>query len=93
MKIEWQGALTAVQPRFRLGRSFDQRHHEYLGYALRVRGEIDGRPATAWFGVGKAAHEKHRFHVGQELAGRAERVADPRLEVVAYYKVSGLSVK
>jgi hypothetical protein len=93
MKIEWQGALTAVQPRFRLGRSFDQRHHEYLGYALRVRGEIDGRPATAWFGVGKAAHEKHRFHVRQELTGRAERVADPRLEVVAYYKVSGLSVK
>lgn len=36
---------------------------------------------------------KHRFHVGQEVAGRAERVADPRLEVVDYYKVSGLSVK
>ena len=93
MKTAWQGALTAVQPRFRLGRSFDQRHHEYLGYALRVRGEVDGRPATAWFGVGKAAHQKHRFHVGQEVAGRAERVADPRLEVVDYYKVSGLFVK
>ena len=93
MKIAWQGALTAVQPRFRLGRSFDQRHHEYLGYALRVRGEFDGRPATAWLGVGKAAHEKHRFHVGQEIAGRAEPVADRRLEVVDYYKVSGLSVE
>jgi len=93
MKIEWMGKLTAVQPRFRLGRSFDQRHHEYLGYALRVRGEFDGRPATAWLGVGKAAHEKHRFHVGQEVAGRAQPVADPRLEVVDYYKVSGLSVK
>lgn len=93
MKIEWRGTVTAVQPRFRLGRSFDQRHHEYLGYALQVRGEIHGTPATAWFGVGKAAHEKHCFHVGQELAGRAERVADPRLEVVDYYKVSRLSVK
>ena len=93
MKIGWQGTVTAVQPRFRLGRSFDQRHHEYLGYALRVRGEFDGRPAPAWLGAGKAAHEKHRFHVGQEIAGRAEPVADPRLEVVDYYKVSGLSVK
>jgi hypothetical protein len=92
-KIEWRGKLISVQPRFRLGRSFDQRHHEYLGYALRVRGEIDGRPATAWFGVGKAAHEKHRFQVGQEVVGRAERVADARLEVVDYYKVTRLSVK
>jgi hypothetical protein len=93
MRIAWQGTLTAVQPRFRLGRSFDQRHHEYLGYALRVRGAIDGRSATAWLGVGKAAHERHRFQVGQEVAGRAEPVADPRLEVVDYYKVSGLSVQ
>jgi len=31
MKIEWQGTVTAVQPRFRLGRSFHQRHHDYLG--------------------------------------------------------------
>ncbi len=93
MKIEWLGTVTAEQPRFRLGRSFDQRHHEYLGYALRVRGEIDGKPATAWFGVGKAAHEKLRFQIGQVLAGRAEPLADPRLEVVDYYKVSRLSVK
>ena len=87
------GTVTAVQPRFRLGRSLDQRHHEYLGYALRVRGEIDGRSGTAWFGVGKAAHERHRFQVGQELAGRAERAAEPRLEVVDYYKVSRIAVK
>jgi hypothetical protein len=91
-KIDWRGTLTSVQPRFRLGRSFDQRHHEYLGYALRVRGEIDGTPGTGWFGVGRAAHEKHRFHVGQEIRGRAEPVADPRLEVVDYYKVSRLVV-
>lgn len=92
-KIEWRGEVISVQPRFRLGRSFDQRHHEYVGYALRVRGEIDGRPATAWFGVGRAAHAKHRFQAGQEVRGRAEPVAVSRREVVDYYKVTGISVK
>lgn len=93
MKVEWRGIVTSVQPRFRLGRSFDQRHHEYLGFALRVRGEIDGESTTAWFGVGKAAHAKHGFHVGQVALGWAEPVADPRTEVVEYYKVSRISVK
>ncbi|MGH0036207.1 MAG: hypothetical protein ACQGVK_14370 [Myxococcota bacterium] len=92
MKIDWHGQLTSVQPRFRLGRSYDQRHHEYLGFALRVRGQIDGEQATAWFGVGRAAHQKHGFQVGQEVSGQAEPVADPRAEVVDYYKVSRLTV-
>ena len=37
-QIPWNGELISVQPRIRLGRSFDQRSHTYLGYALRVRG-------------------------------------------------------
>ena len=39
-KTAWQGVLLSVQPRIRLTRSFDQRSHSYLGYALRVRGAI-----------------------------------------------------
>jgi hypothetical protein len=35
-KIPWQGVLLSVQPRIRLTRSFDQRSHTYLGYALKV---------------------------------------------------------
>ncbi|MGH0037830.1 MAG: hypothetical protein ACQGVK_22605 [Myxococcota bacterium] len=42
MKSEWSGLPTPVQPRFRLGRTFDQCHHESPGYALHVRDEIDG---------------------------------------------------
>jgi hypothetical protein len=34
-KIAWQGVLLSVQPRIRLTRSFDQRSHNYLGYALK----------------------------------------------------------
>ena len=64
MKINWRGDITSVQPRFRLLRSFDERHHTYLGYALRIRGSINGNSAEVWLGVGKASHEKHRFEVG-----------------------------
>jgi hypothetical protein len=41
-KIPWQGVLISVQPRIRLGRSFDLRSHTYLGYALRVCVNIAG---------------------------------------------------
>ncbi len=56
MKINWRGDITSVQPRFRLLRSFDERHHTYLGYALRIRGNFEGSDAEGWFGVGKASH-------------------------------------
>ena len=39
-KLDWQGNVVAVQPRIRLTRSFDQRSHTYLGYALRLQGQI-----------------------------------------------------
>jgi hypothetical protein len=92
MKIDWQGEITAVQPRFRLMRSFDQRHHTYLGYALRIRGIVDGGNAEAWLGVGKASHEKYRFEIGQVASGQAHVVADPRIEPVEYYKVSRVAI-
>jgi len=93
MKIDWQGEITSVQPRFRLMRSFDERHHTYLGYAFRIRGIIDGSDAEAWLGVGKASHEKHRFEVGQVAGGQAHVVADPRTEPVEFYKVSRVAIE
>ncbi len=93
MKLTWNGEITSVQPRFRLLRSFDQRHHTYLGYAIRVRGRIGERDGEAWFGVGKAAHQKYQFEVGQAARGQAQPVADPRLEPVDYYKVSRLDIE
>lgn len=42
-KLSWQGTVMAVQPRIRLTRSFDQRSHSYLGYALRLQGQIGDR--------------------------------------------------
>ena len=42
--------------------------------------------------VGKAAHKKHRFQVGMELSGCSLPVQDPRKEIAAFYKTSGLKV-
>jgi hypothetical protein len=78
-KINWQGTLIAIQPRIRLMRSFDQRSHSYLGYALRVQGIIGDEERTFLIGIGEAAQAKHQFRAGDVLAGRAEVVADPRM--------------
>jgi len=79
-----------VQPRIRLGRSFDQRSHTHLGYALRVRGNIGSEVREFLVGVGEGAHAKHQFQVGDTVSGEALPVADPRLETVEFYKVSNL---
>jgi len=92
MKIEWQGHLIGVQPRIRLLRSFDQRHHGYLGYVLIVDGQVGVKFKQYLVGIGKGAQAKHRFQAGDEVSGLCEPVADPRIEPSEYYKVSKLTV-
>ncbi|MFQ5741357.1 MAG: hypothetical protein ACE5JX_20355, partial [Acidobacteriota bacterium] len=77
-KVAWSGRVVAVQPRIRLMRSFDERHHGYHGYVLRVDGTIGDEPSKFVIAVGKAAHEKHRFRAGMEVSGLALPVPDPR---------------
>ncbi len=91
-KIPWHGVLTSVQPRIRLGRSFDQRSHTYLGYALRVCGNIGAEARELLVGVGEGAHAKHQFRAGDTVSGEALPVGDPRLETVEFYKVGNLKV-
>jgi hypothetical protein len=91
-KIDWQGTLVAIQPRIRLTRSFDERSHGYLGYALRVHGNVGGEEREFLVGVGKAAHAKHQFRAGDVLSGKAEPVADEKTEAVEFYKASGLKL-
>ncbi|MGB7461401.1 MAG: hypothetical protein WBW14_00770, partial [Candidatus Acidiferrum sp.] len=75
-----------------MGRSFDQRSHTYRGYALRVRGNIGSEVQEFLVGVGEGAQAKHQFQVGDTVSGEALPVADPRLEIVEFYKVSNLKV-
>ena len=91
-KMEWSGRIVAVQPRIRLMRSFDQRSHNYLGYALRVAGSIGDEPGEFIVAVGKAAHKKHQFRVGMEVHALAAPVPDARLETAGFYKASGIKI-
>ena len=52
-KIAWQGVLLSIQPRIRLTRSFDQRSHIYLGYALKVHGRVGTEAREFLVGVGQ----------------------------------------
>jgi hypothetical protein len=91
-KVAWQGVLLSVQPRIRLTRSFDQRSHTYLGYALKVYGRVGTEAREFLVGVGQGAHTKHHFRAGSALSGDALPVPDPRLETIEFYKVSNLKV-
>lgn len=91
-KLPWRGQLTSLQPRIRLTRSFDQRSHTYLGYALRVEGAIGEHHGAFTVGIGKAAQAKHGFQAGDVVSGEADPVVDARLEPVAYYKAAKLTV-
>ena len=91
-KIAWTGRIVAIQPRIRLMRSFDERHHSYQGYVLRIDGTYGDESGEFLIAIGKAAHEKHQFLAGMELSGLSVPVPDPRLETAGFYKTSGLKI-
>ena len=91
-KLFFQGTATSIQPRIRLLRSFDQRNHSYLGYALRINGVIADQPREFLIGIGKGAHSKHMFRVDDVVSGQCQPVEDQRLETVEYYKTSKLKL-
>lgn len=88
----WQGTLVAIQPRIRLTRSFDERTHTYLGYALRLDGTVGERRGEFLVGIGPAAHARHRLRAGDVLRGESVSVADPRVEPVDLYKTARLKI-
>jgi hypothetical protein len=92
-KVAWSGRILAVQPRIRLLRSFDQRHHVYQGYVLNIEGTCGDQTGEFLIAVGKEAHEKLRFCAGMQLRGFAVPVGDPRLETAGFYRTSGLKVE
>jgi hypothetical protein len=91
-KIPWSGAVTAVQPRIRLTRSFDERSHTYLGYLLRIEGTVGGVSTEFRVGIGAGTQAKHQLRIGDHVEGLGQRVADPRLETADIYKVSKLKL-
>ena len=92
-KISWSGRVIGVQPRIRLLRSFDERHHSYQGYVLRVEGTCGDETGEFLVAVGKGAHGKYKFQRGMALSGLSARVNDPRMEVAGFYKTSRIEVE
>jgi len=91
-KISWAGRIVSVQPRIRLLRSFDQRHHSYQGYVLRVNGICGTETGEFLMAVGQGAHIKYRFCTRMQVCGQSTPVEDPRLETAGFYKTSALKV-
>lgn len=92
MKVPWQGEVAGIQPRIRLMRSFDERAHNYLGYVLRITGTVGQEAREFLAAVGKAAHAKHQFRMGDRVSGNGVQPTDTRLELADIYKVSGLKL-
>jgi hypothetical protein len=91
-KLAWSGEIAAVQPRIRLMRSFDQRNHAYPGFALFLRGTLDGAAREFSVGIGPSAQAKHQFRAGDTVRGLGIPIAGDRTEIVGLYKVSALEL-
>ena len=74
-------------------RSFDERSHTYLGFVLRIDGEIGTESRQFLVAVGEGAQAKHQFRVGDRVCGEGHPVADSRRETAELYKVSALTLK
>lgn len=92
LKLSWRGLVVAVQPRIRLTRSFDERSHSYLGYSLKLHGDLGGEERDFVVAVGRAAQAKHSFRRGDVMLGLGVRPMDTHLETADLYKVSALEI-
>lgn len=52
-KSIFKGIIISIQPRIRMTRSFDEASHTYLGYAIKLEGELNGEETTFSIGIGK----------------------------------------
>ena len=91
-KVFWTGKVLSVQPRIRLMRSFDERSHTYLGYTLQIEGRVSEEERLFLIALGKGAHAKHQFRIGDIVSGISVPVSDSRIETAEYYKTSKLKI-
>jgi len=92
-KEQFAGIVTAVKARIRLLRSFDQISHAYQGYTLVLDATIGGVAQDELrITIGPKTHEQHCFRIGDQVAGLAVPIANPRHEWATHYRVSGLRV-
>jgi hypothetical protein len=91
-KIAFGGRITAVQPRIRLTRSYDQRSHTYQGYVLRIDGSVGEEKQEFLVAIGESQHARKSFRVGDLVSGEGERVPEPEMETAELYRVAKLKL-
>ncbi len=91
-KTAWSGQIIGVQPRIKMRRQYGGRDHNYPGYVLWLRGSIGAEQRAFVVAIGKGAHAKHQFRIGDTAEGLGLPVANPETEIAELYKVSGLKV-
>lgn len=82
-KVAWSGRVVAVQPRIRLTRPLDERHHGYQEYMLGVDGTCGDKNGELQIALERAVHQKHQFHACMEVSGLPVPVPYPRLQTVS----------
>jgi hypothetical protein len=88
--VAFQGEVVAVKARIRLVRSFDQISHQYQGYILCLALPDPKSREILRVAIGAATYEKHQFHIGDIVSGRAQPVPDPKREWANLHKASGI---
>lgn len=91
-KVSFEGKIVSIQPRILLTRSFDERFHNYLGYAIFLDGRIGDHERDFSVGLGKVTQAKRDLRAGDLISGQCLPVPDRDLEPVEFYKVSKLSL-
>ena len=91
-KISWRGAVTSVQPRIRLLRSFDEASHSYQGFVVGICGDLGEEQRDFRVALGQASYASLAIRVGDMLSGEGLPVADRNLETADLYKLSKLTL-
>lgn len=102
-KIVFTGKIISIQPRISLTRSFDESSHTYLGYAIKLEGDLmnsqnegnileDPGKTVFSLGIGPADQIEYQFRVNNVISGECMPVSSSEFEQVEYYKASKLKV-
>jgi hypothetical protein len=93
VKIEWNGTITAIQPRTTVWRyKVDNRSHNHRGYNIFLDGEVNGIKAPFSVAISENQQQKLIFRIGDEANGTAWSKMYNHKEYADYYRAGGLKV-
>lgn len=92
-KVNWQGEITAIQPRTRVWRYLTHnRTHYYLGYNLFITGSSSDGKEQFTVGISEKQQLKGLFRIGDIIKGTAWTKQYEEREFADYYKAGSLKL-